>query len=100
MVSDGRVAALGQTITMEMKHDIHENVILRDIWRDGLTKGHAEGKAEGALFLTLLGSRPLAESNSESNPTLEPQDFDCRYIGSSGWSKVVAGSNLHQPTAI
>ncbi len=42
MVSVGRVAALGQTITMEMKHDIHKNVILRDIWRDSLTKGHAE----------------------------------------------------------
>ena len=43
---------LDKTIRMEMKQmseyvDIQKNVILRDIWRDGLTKGRAEGKAEG-----------------------------------------------------
>ena len=35
--------------------DIQKNVILRDIWRDGLTKGRAEGlakgNAEGALAI-------------------------------------------------
>ena len=51
---------LDKTIKMEMKQmseyvDIQKNVILRDIWRDGLTKGRAEGeakgKAEGALAI-------------------------------------------------
>ena len=47
---------LDKTIKIEMKQmseyvDIQKNVILRDIWRDGLAKGKAEGKAEGALAL-------------------------------------------------
>ena len=47
---------LDKTIKMEMKQmgeyvDIQKNVILRDIWQDGLTKGLAEGKAEGALAI-------------------------------------------------
>ncbi len=47
---------LDKTIRMEMEQmseyvDIQKNVILRDIWRDGLAKGKAEGKAEGAIAI-------------------------------------------------
>ena len=47
------VARLGKRIRMEMKQmgayiNIQENVLLRDIWKDGLAKGLVKGKAEGA----------------------------------------------------